>query len=281
MKSIKFLAILFVCSAIISCGQKQTASSDTQENQSAVEEQQNTEEQAVAEAQPTISAQTQARIDKWKNEIFKEFPSKRVSPSDFEKNDFSHLWIQEFDFGYIGTDFQRMYMTFNDVKKISATEYKVSGFSSVKNNYCEFSGIFKILEYHQLKSFQETMFDESEEIRQSIKKQGYIFAEFNLIENKDQRSSGQFNGYLFTKFWIDNTNSIHLLCIEVYDVGNLFLGEWTSHKSGASKPVAWGDYEIPLARGVLYQGDGDICISAKFHKNGWQDFSVCDKDYFY
>jgi hypothetical protein len=263
---------LFALCLLISCGKK-----SSQHNSLSSENTTTSETEVVEEK--GISAGTQTKIEKWKKEIYKEFPSKRLSPDNFRKYDFSLLWVNEYNFCYIGTNFQRMYMTFQKVSKVSDKEYCVSGFSSVKNNYCDFSGTFKILEYNQLKKFQEIDDSDSEIEDKYVKNQCYLFAEFSLSEDENQKSSGHFSGILFTKFWIDNNDAVHLLDV-MYgnDVGNLYLGEWTNYKNKVSKPVGWGDGEIPLARGILYHGDGDICISAKYYDNGWEEFQVCDPE---
>ncbi|MDR0538494.1 MAG: hypothetical protein LBH04_10725 [Tannerellaceae bacterium] len=214
-----------------------------------------------------ISPEILSKTERWKKEIYSKYPSRRLSLDNLSKLDFSSFWVKEYQFGYIGTNYQRMYMTFKKVRKVSATEYHVSGFSSVKNNYCDFTGRFKIVELDQLTSRPPD----------GIAKEGYIFAEFIIDENPQQKSTGIFRGTLMT-YWYTSQNGgvkFDYLGGEDHGYNNLFIGEWTSYNNGAVKPVGWGLGAIPLAEGILYEGDCEICISSKYYNNGWSDFEKC------
>jgi len=224
----------------------------------------------------TLSAQTKEKVEKWKKGTAAS--TKRLSINEFSEVDLSYFWTTSYDFGYIGSNYQRMYITFEKVKKISPSEYEIEGFSQVKSNVCQFTGVIKNIEYFQYKGVDENACDDA-----GVKnpaRQGCALADFILKEDPQQKSTGIFMGLLKTQWIIDTYNQIHKGQFGSYDsaYGDQFLGEWISYKGG-TKPVAWGVGEIPFARGVLYDGDGDICISPKYYKNGWEDLPVCEDGY--
>jgi hypothetical protein len=227
-----------------------------------------------------LSSGMVSKIEKWKKEVYKQYPSKRLSPNDFREYDFGPLWQTSWDFGYIGTNFQRMYITFERVKKISNTEYSVKGFSQVKQNVCRFTGTIKNIEYNQLKTFLEEC--DGNERFLSVENQGFILADFVMNEDETQKGSGVFLGNLMMKWRILSNGELNVSLFDncLFDESYLFLGEWISYKTNASKPVAWGgEIPYPFGRGVFYDGDGDICINPKYVNNGWEEFYSCSESF--
>jgi hypothetical protein len=229
-----------------------------------------------------ISAQ-KSEIEKWKqaleeshiiNDCCKKFTaisSRQLPAKDFEQYDFSKLWVKNYSLGYIGNNFQRMYMTFEKVQKKSATEYSVSGVSKVKKNVCNFTGTFKILEYRQLKEFHYGIDD----VRiDDVKNQGYVFAEFIIEEDITQKNSGEFRGILATGWYINKEGELLYDDLDDYSdryENNQFFGEWVSYNSVSPKTVAWGDSRIPMSHG-LDVGAGDFCPAKKYLDNGWEEY---------
>jgi hypothetical protein len=211
-----------------------------------------------------LSAKTRSNIVEWKKEIYQVFPSKRISARSMEKYSFSKLLQMSFDMGYIGSNYQRLYMTFEKVLKKNATEYEVSGFSQVKQNVCNFKGTLKITEFNQLKTFSEYCDNE-----------GYLLGEFKLTEDANQSSSGIFQGIFFIKWYVADNK----LRIDDWREGgvaiaynNLFYGEWTSNLKKTTKDVCWGEGKIPFSGDLIRYGDGDFFINEKYLDNGWEDF---------
>jgi hypothetical protein len=269
----KILISFIVALLFVSCG-KESPSSETTASNSPVEQKKESEEKKE------ISAKTKAKIEKWKKETTAS--TKRLSANEFAKYDLSVFWKTSYSLGYIGNNYQRLYITFEKVRKISSTEYRVEGFSQVKSNVCNFTGVIKNIEYNQYKvvDYDCSCADLGIE---NPEKQGCLFADFVIEEDASQKNTGVFLGMLEAQWIIDTNGQLHkgqVGCGSSQPYSDQFLGEWISYKGG-SKPVAWGEGEIPLARGLLYQGDGDICISAKYHNNGWEEFERCDLDYFY
>jgi len=76
-----------------------------------------------------------------------EFDSEKLKSenviSKYLTYDFSELLIPNTEFlGYIGKEYQRIFLEFSSVKKneIYTKKYTISGFSIVHNNKCDFNG---------------------------------------------------------------------------------------------------------------------------------------------
>jgi hypothetical protein len=251
---------------LVACGKQPSQTVSTSENDNTVEQ------STVVAKEKGMSSQTKAKIEKWKKEIYKDFPSKRLSSSDFEKYNLSNFWQTSYSLGYIGSNYQRMYMTFEKVRKISSTEYEVSGFSQVKSNVCRFTGTFKNLEFNQAKSFEDKCGDCGTEY---VSSQGFVFGEFIISEDESQKSTGIFQGILMLKWCINENGQVQLsnlgLCGDSEE-NNQFLGEWCSYNGGTPKAVAWGDGRIPLTRSTFDIGDGEFVPDPKYVNNGWEEF---------
>jgi hypothetical protein len=213
-----------------------------------------------------FSSANAAKIENWKKTTIGKL--KKASPETFAKYNFGKLWKAEFTLGYIGSNYQRLYVTLGVAKKKSTTEYVVSGFSKVKTNLCDFSGVIKnIAFYERSKPYGEEY--------NKASKVGALVAEFVFAEDKSQKSAGVFHGYLITDWYIDAKGEL------IYDAvmldaddwqNNQFLGEWLSYDGGTPKLVAWGDGRMPLSRDALDIGNNEVVINPKYIKNGWNDF---------
>ncbi|MDR2639162.1 MAG: hypothetical protein LBC09_04930 [Helicobacteraceae bacterium] len=175
--------------------------------------------------------------------------------------------------GYIGADFWRLHITFDEIKKIAPLKYSAKGKTMTKGNYCDFEGEIAIDRAYRYKEPSVGLDGEMEGL---VADEGVIFAKVILRENDKQKGGGVFQGDLMTNWYIDANNTLRYDNIESYSdsfANNQFLGVWTSYKTGAQKRVAWGQYSIPAS------GDLDLSaccfeVNAKYINNGWQTKKV-------
>ncbi|MDR2152907.1 MAG: hypothetical protein LBO72_08800 [Helicobacteraceae bacterium] len=166
---------------------------------------------------------------------------------------------------YIGDNYQRLHIVFDEIKKIAPLKYAAKGQTMVKGNYCDFSGEITIDKAYRYKEF-------TKEYDGELIDQGVAFAEVILRENDKQKGSGVFTGDLMTKWYIDANRTLQYDDIEDFADGyanNQFLGVWTSYKTSAQKRVAWGHGRIPLSLG-FDTGTGEFAVNPKYIKNGWE-----------
>ncbi|MDR2080525.1 MAG: hypothetical protein LBP54_01355 [Campylobacteraceae bacterium] len=196
-----------------------------------------------------------------------------INAIDLGKYDFAPLFMdaKEDDcnfLGYIGDDFWRLYIVFDEIKKIAPLKYSAKGQTMTKENYCDFEGEITINQAYRYKEFSGGIDDE---MAGKIADQGVIFAKIVLRENSKQKGSGVFTGDLMTNWYIDMNGSLRYDDIEYYSdsfANNQFLGVWTSYKTGAQKRTAWGQYRIPMSKG-LDVGAGMFIVDEKYWDNGW------------
>jgi hypothetical protein len=149
-------------------------------------------------------------------------------------------------------------------------EYLVYGKSSVKSSVCDFIGKITII---KIQEFKNQNFGIDDEYKNSgIKSQGLLTAKYELFENKEQNHSGQFQGTLQTKWYLDKENLIKYNDINLNSddyFNNAFVGTWKMYKSKIEKICNWGDYRVPYTKCDFDIGAGELSISEKYSKNGW------------
>ena len=222
--------------------------------------------------------QTNEREINWVNKILgDEELSKSEYKNSYLKYDFGSLWTKTENssvFGFIGDDFQRLYMKILSAKKDKdrPDTYLISGRSMVKNNICDFTGTIVITKARVYKNMHWGVDDEYR--NKGIKKQGIIIAEYNFQEDRTQKHVGVFEGVLFTAWYIDKTGQIQYDDIRSESDGysnNQFVGTWKSYDSKIIKTAHWGDHRIPLS-GDLDGGAGEFSPLDKYLEFGWQNY---------
>ena len=193
----------------------------------------------------------------------------------YSKYDFSSLWLKtenEFVYGIIGDEYQRILMKFISVERNlnSPNEYLVYGKSSVKSNICNFIGKITIVKIQELKDQKLGVDDEYK--NSGIKSQGILTAKYEFFENKEQIHSGQFQGNLQSEWYLDKDEKIRYNDIDLNADGyfnNAFVGIWKTYNSNIEKKCNWGDYRVPYTKCDFDIGAGELSISEKYVMNGW------------
>ncbi len=167
--------------------------------------------------------------------------------------------------GYIGDNYQRFYIHYLIVAKIKEKpyQYKVYGKTKVKDNISNFSGTITVK--------NAMLYKESDDPKY---KQGTVTCDVIFYEDSTQTSSGIIKGILTTEFCVDKKGKLSYDALMIVADGyynNQCKATWTSYKTGKSKRCNWGDFRMPDSK-ELDSGAGDVVISEKYAKNGWETF---------
>lgn len=175
---------------------------------------------------------------------------------------------QEF-IGYLGEDYQKIEIQFNDVEKESATEYRVAGRSIIKENKYNFAGSIRLTDVREL---NEYVYGADDFMKGKVKRQGICMAHYHFEEDSTQENSGTFSGTLLFRWYINNDNEL-----KYDDIGedsdhysnNQFLGVRTNYSTHKEEKCAWGHYRIPDC-GDLDIGAAEFSVNPLYEKNGWK-----------
>ncbi len=195
--------------------------------------------------------------------------------SKYTKFDFSALLTPRSDFlGYIEPNFRRLRIKFTTVKKESGKQeqYKVIGYSIVRNNKCNFEGVIKIT---QIREYKQMHYGVDEEYKdRGLQSQGILLGEYVFNENKKQKFSGIFEGIITLYWYTDKEGHIKYDDIESYSdnyKNNQYIGTWRQHNRENKKAANWGEYRIPFSED-LDIGAAEFFVNPKYRNEGWQDF---------
>jgi hypothetical protein len=213
-----------------------------------------------------VSSGTKCKIDEWMGR-FRYY--ERFSPAVFTQKNLSFFWQRSFELGYIGAEFKRLYMTFENVRKCSPDSYSVRGYSVAGANVCSFTGtIYNIRYYADRHAANYT------ENYGCCNTYGYLTADFIIEENPREKASGVFEGALYTHWMLSPGGTVSLVdeCLGTHEErNNQFFGEWRSYKTGAVRPVAWGDLRLPMSE-ELDCGCCEFWPDRRYVNNGWEDY---------
>jgi hypothetical protein len=189
----------------------------------------------------------------------------------YKSYDFSSIIFPKQEFlGFIGSDYQRIYIRFSSVKKDSdPIVYRITGSSLVKTNKFDFEGIIKIKQIREFKSLHfgvDNMYKDK-----GIKAQGVLIGDYLIKEHKDQKQSGEFSGVMTLYWYIDKNGKLLYDDIRKYSDeyrNNQYVGIWRSLSNGKEKTCNWGEYRIPFS-GDLDIGAGEFSPNKKYSDKGW------------
>lgn len=205
-------------------------------------------------------------IDRLKEENFK---------SKYSKYNFSSLLTPGKDFlGYIAPSFTRLKIKLTSVNKEAdkQDQYKITGYSIVKNNKCDFEGIIKIIEIREYKQMHYGCDDEYK--NRGIQSQGILLGKYVFKENENQKFSGIFEGIVTLNWYVDNKGNVTYDNIESFSdryKNNQYVGTWRQYKGENKKVANWGEHRIPFSED-LDIGAGEFGVNPKYYEQGWQDF---------
>lgn len=208
-----------------------------------------------------------------------KYPSWELKPanvlSDHIGYDYSDLLNPKSDFlGFIGTDYRRIQVYFNSIKKSENTPnlYFVTGKSTVFKNTCDFEGTITIEQVREFKNMHlgvDEMYKDA-----GFKAQGIIIGRYRFSENPEQSHVGIFDGVMTLWWYIDKNGEIKYDNLETFSdnyKNNQFVGTWKEYGKTNSKVCNWGEYRIPFS-GDLDWGAGEFSVNPKYYEKGWEDF---------
>ena len=200
--------------------------------------------------------------------------------------DFSEIWtvkelnidpsyfnpIRPEPLGFIGNNYQRLYMHFSEVEKVGDKKYYVKGKSRVRDNICDFEGYLTIkmarkfeIPYHEGADY---VIDPREII------QGVLIGEYEFFEDTTQNHVGIFKGRFISSFHITETGDLEYNVTSIFSanyINNQFTGTWKPYNSNNERTANWGDYRIPQS-GDLDIGASEFSPADKYLKFGWQTY---------
>lgn len=142
--------------------------------------------------------------------------------------------------GFRGKNYQRFYIHFDTICKVSPTVYKLEARSRCKDEYCNIIGSIVI---DSVIPEADTSYRSSINVTES----GFIYAHYDMdayIENK--RIAHLFGR---SSYWyLVHNDSVYynalLIVADGYD-NNQYTGKWVNLASNDTLTCNWGDYRIP------------------------------------
>ncbi|GAF05982.1 hypothetical protein [Saccharicrinis fermentans] len=225
-----------------------------------------------------IYSQTECTNESWLQETKKRY-SGEISIaddiSDYIKYDYSNALIgrKNFNIGFIGVSKKRLEIEFLSSVKNTRNEnkYFISGQTTVANNLRSFHGIISIDTVYINSRIKYGIEDG---MTDSIVKQGFIIGRYEFYENKNETSTGFFEGIFFNMWFLDTNGIIRFDGLEDFSdsyCNNLFKGTWTSYKTEKTVPCNWGQYRIPCS-GDLDIGTAEFMPNPKYKNVGWDKY---------
>lgn len=226
--------------------------------------------------------------------LYDEFLERQFGTRYFDKGnfkaeileyDFSMLWtVKKLNFdpdirnpirpeplGFIGDNFQRLYIHFNSVEKRESKIYFVTGKTKVKESICDFKGFITI---KMVREFGIPYLEGSDYVIDPRKiRQGVLIGEYEFFEDSTQNHVGIFKGKFVSSFYIEENKKIEYNTSEIFSdnyINNQFKGIWKSYSTGKQKKANWGDYRIPESE-KLDMGAGEFSPDNKYL--GWKTYS--------
>lgn len=204
--------------------------------------------------------------------------------STLSKFDYAPLWTMKWNeqiIGFIGNNYQRLYMKYISIIKITDTTYSITGKSKVKSNVCPFRGEIRLLHIRIIEEKRRQSqynaareHDDDDAMERSSKKRYMLLAHYYFAEDSTSKGAGVFEGVLRTNFYIDkgtvHYNDFDLSYSDNFS-NNQCVGTWTSYITGVSKKCNWGEFRIPYS-GDLDIGAGEFSPNRKYWENGWDNY---------
>jgi len=176
--------------------------------------------------------------------------------------------------GFIGLDYQRIYVSFKSVTKSKNTPnlYYTTGETTVSNNTCDFEGTITIEQFREFKNMYYGV--DSIFLETGIKAQGIAIGTYKFSENPNQKHVGSFQGIMTLWWYLDKNGEIQFYDLNSHSdryKNNQYIGTWKEYGKSSSKICNWGEYRIPFSDN-LDIGAGEFSANPKYHDKGWEEF---------
>ncbi len=187
----------------------------------------------------------------------------QVLISAFENQDIGYVWAglqsSENRLGFIGDDFQRLYIHFKSLIQNydNPFEYFIYGEFTVKEISCEFQG------------FSEAGFLEDSSIPGL--QRAYLSGNYVFFEKQSCFGSGIFRGEFVSSVYLDENGMVHyddLYEDKPHFTNNEFFGNFYPYGTEEIMKANWGDKRIPDS-GLLDVGKEKFQPSFRYLDKGW------------
>ena len=158
--------------------------------------------------------------------------------------------------GFRGTNFQRFYIYFDTVYKLSPDIYHLEAHSKCKDESCQIQGEIVI-----------------DSVVPGNAQTGTIFANYELVALKNSKAVARLFGTSKYNYLLHN-DSIYYDAMDMIADGfmnNQYTGKWIYRASDDSITCNWGDFRIPESQG-LDIGTGMFMPNEKYFLFGWKSF---------
>jgi hypothetical protein len=175
----------------------------------------------------------------------------------------SHDWAE---LGFYGEDRYKIEFYFSEVKQDEKDPflYHITGKNRHKKVVSAFTGTLSIDSLAQIK---DPNLDTEEVGEMGVQRIYSTNGKFTLAEDSLQKYSGRFDKAPSEIWFFSQTPN--------QGSGIRYDGNWTSYKTGKSKPVIWAKDLFRFANDILKEfslGERDVEINEKYRHLGWDNF---------
>ncbi len=208
-------------------------------------------------------------------------------PEDSKKRWVSHgnklkdEWLERPEpLGFRGKNYQRFYIHFDTVYKVSPAVYKLEARSRCKDEYCSIIGSIVI---DSVKSYVDTMTCSSFD---NLTEEGFIYAHYDMDAYMENKQVARLFGRSSYWYLVHNDSAYYNALWVIADgyENNQYTGKWVNLASGDTLTCNWGDYRIPESLG-LDSGTGCFYPDIEFNDYGWKLYrdyiESTGQDFFY
>lgn len=169
--------------------------------------------------------------------------------------------------GYRGADFQRFYIHYDTVYKISDSVYHIDGKTRCKEEICSISGNLVVDSVVPLSDTENSVDYDF----MMITEFGSLYAHYTLQAIHNDKHLADITGTAYFDYLIHN-DSIYYDAISSMGDGycnNQYTGKWIYKETNDTLACNWGDFRIPESYG-LDGGCGEFSPYEGFYDNGWK-----------
>lgn len=183
-------------------------------------------------------------------------------------NELKDEWLERPEpIGFRGGHYQRFYIHFDTVYKVSPTIYKLEARSRCKDEYCNILGRIII---DSVKSDVDTMLYSGFD---NISEAGIISAHYDMDAYMENKQVARLFGR--SSYWyLVHNDSTYYDATEIIADGyrnNQYTGKWVNLSSSDTLTCNWGDFRIPESWG-LDSGTGCFYPDRAYYDYGWKPY---------
>ncbi len=175
--------------------------------------------------------------------------------------------------GFRGADFQRFYIHYDTVYKVSDSIYHIDGRTRCKDEICTISGSLIV---DSVVPYNDTLFSVDDFIM--ITESGTLYAHYTLQANHNDKHIADVEGKAYFYYLVHN-DSIFYDALDLVADGycnNQYTGKWIYLDTLDTLTCNWGDFRIPESD-CLDGGCGCFIPYEEFYDNGWKTYIDRDR----